>query len=95
MTLCRYRKENGMCTKFGGSRICKAPLAIAFNDAVCDIEPDEVCKNSSIYGNRYIRLTMENIQHLLEGKVLFRLDEYGTFISLSLEKRQIGGALDD
>lgn len=50
---------------------------------VCDV--DEVCRRSSIFGNSYFKITREQLKLLEQGKVLFEIEEYGTFIVLEEE----------
>ena len=53
-----------------------------FPDKLEVIEVDEMCRRSSIFGNAFFKITKEQLKALEDGKVLFNLDEYGTFIML-------------
>lgn len=57
----------------------------AYTDWLITIEPGEVDKASSQYGNRYVEITEEQIEELRAGKVLCYVDEYGIFIKLKKE----------
>lgn len=46
------------------------------------IEPDEICRKSSLFGNYYLSITEKELEALKSGKVLFTIDEYGVFIGL-------------
>lgn len=75
---------NGRCKKIDGRWKCKRSDASWFDDAdeLKIIEPDEMCRRGSIFGNAYFKITTEHLQALVHGKVLFNLGEYGTFIML-------------
>lgn len=42
----------------------------------------DVCREGSIFGNECYKLTMDDIEALKRGEVLFDVGEYGTFIML-------------
>lgn len=77
--------NNEECEKysgFGKRTECKKFDIRDFDRGLYDIDMIEVCKESSIYGNRYFSITEENIEALRAGKVLCSIDEYGMFIAL-------------
>ena len=51
---------------------------------VCDL--DEVYRKSSVFGNSYLKITKEQHEMRKKGKVLYEVDEYGTFIVLEREE---------
>ena len=55
---------------------------------VCDVE--EVCQKTSIWGNDLILINKEQLELLKAGRVLYTVDEYGTFIMLEEEARKDG-----
>lgn len=58
------------------------PASVEWFDAKFEvIEMADVCRNGSLFGNTFFALTDEDINALKEGKVLYELDEYGTFIA--------------
>lgn len=61
------------------------PNEPAYVDWLTTIEPEEVNKVASKYGNRYAEITEEQIEDLKAGKVLCYVDEYGIFIKLKKE----------
>lgn len=76
-TLCK----NGKCHKWSRVKKC-VPTTISVFDEQLDIcEVEQVCEKSSIFGNSYFFITDEDIELLKSGKVLFEVDEYGTFIA--------------
>lgn len=81
MENCDLRK-NGKCKKFDGREACKESSLKWFTDALKVCEIDEVCRRSSIFGNSFFTITKEQLEALKEGKVLYDIDEYGTFIAL-------------
>lgn len=87
MKECKYRNERGRCTKHHTTTKCENYISSLkdFREefSVCDI--DESCQKESIFGNRYFKIGKEDIEALKEGKVLYYVDEYGTFIALKEE----------
>lgn len=79
---CEFYRDGG-CVKFGDRRIpkCKPATMEWFDEKFEVIEMSAVCRNSSIFGNSYFVITDEEIEALKTGKVLFKLDEYGTVIA--------------
>lgn len=57
----------------------------AYTDWFTTIEPEDVDKVASKYGNRYVEITEEQIEDLKAGMVLGYVDEYGIFIKLKKE----------
>lgn len=74
--------KNGRCRKFDGRRGCKESSSKWFTDALKVCEMDEVCRRASIFGNSFFVITKEQLEALREGKVLYDIAEYGTFIIL-------------
>lgn len=74
----------GKCKKWDGRNKCRPSDITWFDnpDELQIIEMDEMCRKSSIFGNAFFKITVEELQALIHGKVLFNLDEYGTFIML-------------
>lgn len=72
---------DGKCNKT--NTICKClPSTIDwFNDSFGQYDVNEVCRNDSIFGNRYFYITDADINALKSGKVLYYVDEYGIFIA--------------
>ena len=56
-----------------------------FTDSLGVCDEGEVCIRGSIFGNSYFVITAEQLEQLKQGKVLYDLDEYGTFIMLEQE----------
>lgn len=79
--------SNGHCKKYHKSRLCKNSRSDAswFTDEleVCDV--GDACRNGSIFGNAFFAITPEQLELLKQGRVLYNLDEYGTFIMLKKE----------
>lgn len=57
----------------------------AYTDWLTTIEPEDVGKVASKYGNRYAEITEGQIEDLKAGKILCYVDEYGIFIKLNKE----------
>lgn len=76
--------RNGRCTKWDARERCRPSDASYFDDhaELEVIEMDEMCRRGSIFGNAFFKITKEQLKALSEGKVLFNIDEYGTFIAL-------------
>ena len=85
---CDLLKDNGRCAKSYNRMLCKNCRSDPswFDDAfdVCDV--DEVCRKSSVFGNKFFAITEEDIKLLKQGKVLYYVDEYGAFIMLKGEE---------
>lgn len=73
--------ENGMCCTYRKKHKCQPASAEWFDEKFETIEMADVCRNGSLFGNDFFALTDDDINALKEGKVLFYLDEYGTFIA--------------
>lgn len=52
------------------------------------IEVNQMCAHGSIFGNHYIGLDLEDLEALKEGKILYHIDEYGTFIGLIEDSKE-------
>lgn len=80
---CQCGENMDRCTKWGDQRTkCKPTTIDDFREgelAQCDM--DQVCRKCSIWGNDFIVLTDEDIEALQNGKVLYRIDEYGMFLA--------------
>lgn len=76
------------CAKWGNKNDKCKPMTI---DDFCEgeltqCEMDQVCRRCSIFGNDFIIITDEDIEALKNGKVLYRIDEYGLFLVIRKEK---------
>lgn len=78
--------DNGRCLRFHSNGKCQPVTSGWFNDRLEQCEMNEVCQNNSIYGNYYFVITDEDIEALKEEKILYALDEYGTFIRYESEE---------
>ena len=79
--------DNGRCKKSSTRRKCENCVSNEtwFSSEFQKCNIDEVCRYSSIFGNRYYTITDEDIDDMRQGKVLTSVDEYGTFIRLKKE----------
>lgn len=79
---CLCGKNMDRCNKWGDVRRKCVPTTIGdFEEGKLDqCEVDQVCRNCSIFGNDLIAITDADIEALKQGKVLYRLDEYGLFL---------------
>ncbi len=77
----------GKCAKYDKRETCKKHRSDAswFTDKLERCQIGEVCRQCSIFGNAFFKLTMDDIEALKRGEILFDLDEYGTFIMLETE----------
>lgn len=84
---CKLLKD-GYCKKYGGKERCE-PSSLEWFDEDTEelevIEPETMCYRGSIFGNEYFKITAEQLEALKQGKVLFSLGEYGSFIALEVE----------
>lgn len=70
------------CSKWGNrNNKCEPVTLEAFREEVDQCEMEQVCQNCSIYGNDFVLITDEDIEALKNGKVLYWIDEYGTFLA--------------
>lgn len=77
---CRCYKD-GKCVKFSKTgRECKPSTEEDFEHRLETCDVNEVCGEASIFGNALYVITDEDIEKLKAGKVLYDVDEYGTFI---------------
>ena len=87
---CDILTDNGRCGKRDKRYKCKPSTIEWFNDVdemnLCEI--DQVCRNTSIFGNYYFKITNEHIEQLRKGKVIYHRDEYGMFIVLEMESEK-------
>ena len=81
MNKCYLRTPNGKC-RIDSRYKCVPSTLEWFDDEFEVCEVDEVCRNCSPFGNSYIKLTENDIEQLRQGKVLYQMGEYGTFIAL-------------
>lgn len=81
---CDLRTESGRCRKYDARETCKKNCSSRewFDDELLECEIDEVCRRSSIFGNGYYKITKKQLEALKNGKVLFTVGEYGTFLIL-------------
>ena len=84
---CILMDENGHCTKWRKNGKCIKSDVTWCDDALELIEPDQMCRKSSIFGNYYFYITEEQLEALKNGKVLCDVDEYGIFIALQKESK--------
>jgi hypothetical protein len=77
---CRCFKD-GECHKWHKPTKCEFLDISHFTDKFDTCEMNDVCRRASIFGNAFYTLTDEDIEKLKSGKVLFDIDEYGTFIA--------------
>ena len=79
---CRCGKNMDRCSKWGDARHKCVPMTIDnfLEESLDRCEIDQVCRNCSIFGNDLIAITDEDIEALKQGKVLYKLDEYGLFL---------------
>ena len=80
MRNCKHFKR-GSCQKWDKETNCIPTTISKFDERLRVCEIDEVCEKSSIFGNTLFLLTDDDIEALKSGKVLFDIDEYGTFIA--------------
>lgn len=88
MENCDLLTKTGECKKYGASRQkCKYNVSSIewFDEQFGTCEIDEVCRRASIFGNSYYVISKEDLDDLRAGKVLFSVDEYGTFIILEAD----------
>ncbi len=83
---CRFLLPNGRCGQNKRRNCDFNPDDLSYDYWLSTIEPGEVCGCSSIFGNRYVEITSEQIEDLKAGKVLCYVDEYGIFIKLKSEE---------
>lgn len=87
---CRYFNQEAKCEKekrLGHIQKCCGGVPLDdYKSRFEVIEPEEACEKKSIYGNEFFTITQEDLQALMDGKVLCCVDEYGTFIRLETGK---------
>lgn len=83
--------DNGNCTKYQNRPMCEQMNGVTpdgFRLGQCDA--DEMCQNYSPWGNyRYI-ITDDDIEALKAGRVLYDVDEYGTFLIYQPSRKEAG-----
>jgi len=75
----------GRCAKYNSRELCKENRSDAswFTNKLQRCQVGEVCRQDSVFGNGYYKLTMDDVEALKRGEVLFdHVGEYGTFIML-------------
>ena len=79
---------NGRCKKYGGN-LKASPSTRGWLDPYESIDKDagfiseyKMCRKSSLFGNEYIGLTLDDIERIKNGEILHIPGEYGTFIGL-------------
>lgn len=73
------------CIKWRKNGVCKPStrdwLIRGKNDMPMEFIPVErICRKASIFGNKFVGLTQNDIDRLKNGEVIFIGGEYGTFI---------------
>lgn len=77
---------NGYCTKFRQNGKAK-PSTREWLDEYGELIPEyRMCRKSSIFGNVYVGITLDDIERIKNGEILHISGEYGTFIGLVDEK---------
>lgn len=88
---CDARCGNKMdrCAKWGDKRMKCTPCTVDDfeSNKLLECKMEEVCRKCSIFGNDYILLTDKDIEVLKSGKVLYLMDEYGTFLAYGGETK--------
>lgn len=79
---------NGRCKKYGR----KAEEQLSTRDWLDDdlfefISEYRICRKSSIFGNDFIGLTLDDIERIKNGEILHIPGEYGTFIGI-IDKKE-------
>ena len=86
-----YGENGDDCSKWSSPYTKCKPSTLEWCDTQfqhCDM--NQMCCESSVYGNYYFYVTDEDIEALKNGKVLFYVDEYGMFIGYKKEDEQNG-----
>ena len=52
------------------------------------ISENRICRKSSIFGNEYIGITLDDIERIKNGEILHIPGEYGTFIGLADKEKE-------
>lgn len=83
---------NGYCAKYGengrawaSNRDWLDPYKSIDTEAGF-ISEYRICRKSSIFGNDYVGITLDDIERIKNGEILHIPGEYGTFIGLVEEK---------
>ena len=86
---CSLITKSGGCGKFDARHKCKDCRSNRswFDDKLNVCPVWNVCEKASIFGNRYYKITKEQLEALKAGMVLYDVDEYGTFIVLEQEEK--------
>ena len=82
---------NGYCTKFRKNGKAEPStrewlyedLDITKLEFICEYR---MCRKSSIFGNDYVGITLDDIERIKNGEILHISGEYGVFIGLVEEK---------
>lgn len=79
----RCGENMDQCSKWGNKNDKCEPMTIDFfqEGEIDQCEMEQVCRKCSLYGNDFIIITDEDIEALKNGKVLYWVDEYGTFLA--------------
>lgn len=79
----RCGEKMDRCAKWGDKRNKCIPSTIDMFESgkLQQCEINQVCRKCSIFGSDFILLTDEDIEALKNGKVLYLIDEYGTFLA--------------
>lgn len=89
MENCDLRKGD-RCTKYGKNYrddypLCRPSSILDCEDQAKVIEPNEMCRKGSIFGNEYYYITEEQLKQLKNGKVIMcniNGGEYMCFVAL-------------
>lgn len=88
-------RSGDRCKKFGKNPYTnKYPLCIPSSVSDCEdkaeiIEPNEMCRKGSIFGNDYYHITESQLEQLKNGKVIMcdiNCGEYRCFVALKRGK---------
>lgn len=82
--------KDGHCTKYRKNGVCIPSEVTWCDEPMMVIEANQICRQSSIFGNYLLCITEEQIEALRNGKVLRNKDaeEYNVFIALKKEKEK-------
>ena len=85
---------DGICKKYGDNGKAWASNRYwldrykSLDDGAGFISENRICRKSSIFGNEYIGLTLDDIERIKNGEILHIPGEYGTFIGLVAEEEE-------
>ena len=90
---CALYSPDGRCIKLRKNGKCNPSTAEWFVPDKYDepkrfIPIDRMCRYGSIFGNDYIGLTLDDIERLKNGEVIFVSGEYGIFVGMMPEEKE-------